>query len=291
MKKIILTLILLLIGCQKENPIELIDDKDDSNLISIQTTSPFTDSLFMVSENDSCGNFDIQHTKFYAKLVTQNILIDRPLQSDSFTTAEAVFYDKNNPIRHNNRIIAFKSFDVGTLRFNAKLMNKFERKIKVNANNDSTIGYRYMLRFNYEHNNMHNWVASGNDLIDSFMIQYSAPSKLRVLNLRPSTIRISQPLYLKWECSNPVIHLYINAEEGTLMQRRLVPILHLKIQNLKGEITIPVKILELLPIKRYSRYLFSFTSENRITRRINGFSDELLLYSASVHSIYINVQP
>lgn len=287
---ILISLLILLNACQKQTPVELVDKTDDSNLINIQPLPPSLDSLYLVSDEDSSGNIGMLNTKFFAKLVYQSIRIDRPFRADSFTTAEAIFFDNKNPIRHNNRIIAYPSFDIGTLRFNNQIMNKFQRRIMIPLRGDSLIGFRYHLRNAYEYNYTNRWSTNGQDSFPPFEFTVNAPPQIRITNLVPGTINISEPLYIKWNCSSPEINLFISTEAGNLLQRQLIPILHLRIKNTKGEITIPVRILELLPVKKYSRYMFTFTSEYKFTREISGYSEKILIYSASVHSIMLNLQ-
>ncbi len=289
--KITISLLLLLNACQKQTPVELVDNTDDSNLINIQTLPPSVDSLYIISGEDSSGNIGMWNSKFFAKMVFQAIRIDRAIKSDSFVIAEAIFFDKNNPIRHNNRTIAYPSFDIGLLRFNNQILNKFQRRIMVPMHGDSAIGYRYHLRNSYEYNYINSWSSSGNDSFPPMEFTINTPAQIRITNLTAGSISVTEPLNIKWNCSNPEINLFISAESGSLLQRQLIPVLHLKIKNTKGEITIPVRILELLPVRKYSRFMFTFTSENKFTREISGYPEKILIYTASVHSIMMNLQP
>lgn len=293
--KIIIITISFLVGlssCQKQTPVELIDDTDDSNLINIQSLPPSVDSLYLISNEDSSGNIGMLNSRFFAKMVYQTIRIDRPIRKDSFITAEAIFLDKKNPIKLNNRIIAYPSLDVGVLKFNNQIMNKLYRKVYIPMHGDSTIGFRYQLRYGFEYNIVNRWSTNGNDSFPPFSFSIDAPSQICVKNLNPGKIiKVTEPLKVKWDCSNPEVNLFISAETGTFLNRQLIPVLQLKIKNVKNEVTIPVRILELLPVKRYSWYIFTFTSENKFTREISGYSEKILIYSASVHSIVLNLQP
>lgn len=296
MKKItvkiyVILLIALIAGCQKPGPIELIDDKDDSKLIDIKSIGSVSDTLFAVSVGDTSGNFGTQNSRYYAKLIYQNIRLDRLLRKDSLINIEAMFFDKDNPIKHNNRIITFPSFDVGVLKFNEDVLNKIPRRLMLPMQGDSLIGYRYQLRKNYELTSTNQWTSTGNGPLNAFDISFSSPPTIRVLNLAPRFINVSEPLNIKWDCTNPIINIYISGEDGNLPTRALMPVMHLQIRNQKGEVTIPVKILELIPIKRFSRFVFSFASEYSRTERIGGFSEDVLVHSSSIHSIFLSVRP
>ncbi len=279
------------VGCQKPGPVELIDDEDDSNLIDIKSTGSVSDTLYAVSVGDTSGNFGAQNSRFYAKLIYQSIRFDRLLRKDSLINAEAIFFDKNKPIKHNNRVIAYPSFDVGVVKINEDALNKIPRRIMLPMRGDTLIGYRYQIRKSYELNTVNEWTATGSGSIGTFDIPFTSPPTIRVLNLTPQLINISEPLNIKWDCTNPIINIFISGEAGDLLARKLVPVMHLQIKNKKGEVTIPVKILELIPIKKFSRFVFSFVSESSQQVRIPGYSEEVLVHSSSVHSILLSVRP
>lgn len=283
--------IIILNSCQKQIPVELVDDTDDSNLINIQSLPTSMDSLYLVLDEDSIGNIGILNSKFFAKMVYQAIRIDKPIRIDSFIRADAIFLDKKNPIKLHNRIIAYPSFDAGILRFNNQIMNKLHRRINIPNRGDSLIGFRYELRNVFEYSILNRWSTNGNDSFPPFDFSINAPPQIRVKNLYPGTIvKTSEPLKVKWDCTNPEVNLFISAEKG-LLQRQIIPVLQLKIKNVKNEVTIPVRILELLPVKRFTRYVFTFTSENKYTKEISGYPEKILIYSASVHSIMLNLHP
>ncbi len=290
-KIFLLIIIAFVLGCQKPGPVELIDDKDDSKLIDIKSTGSVSDTLYAVSVGDTSGNFGAQNSRYYAKLIYQNIRFDRLLRKDSLINAEAIFFDKDNAIKYHNRIITFPSFDVGVLKINDDALNKFPRRMMLPMQGDTLIGYRYQLRKNYELTATNRWTSTGGGSIDAFDISISSPPTIRVLNLPPRFINVSEPLNIKWDCANPIINIFISGEGGDLLNRKLVPVMHLQIRNKKGEVTVPVKILELIPIKRFSRFVFSFVSETSRTVRISGYPEDVLVHSSSVHSIFLSVRP
>lgn len=296
-KIFVILLIALVAGCQKPGPVELIDDQDDSNLIDIKSIGSVSDTLFAVSVGDTSGNIGAQNSRHYAKLIYQNIRFDRLLRKDSLINIEAIFFDKNNPIEFNNRIIAFRSFDVGVLKFNEDVLNKFPRRLMLPMppmlpiQVDTLIGYKYQLRKNYELTSTNRWTSTGNGSINAFDISFTSPPAIRILNLAPWSINQSKPLNIKWECANPKINIYISGEDGNFPTITLTPVMHLQIRNQKGEVTIPVKILELIPVKRFSRFVFSFASEYSRTERVRGYSEDVLVHSSSIHNILVSVRP
>ncbi len=272
-------------GCQKQGPVELIDEGDDSKLIQVQPINNSPDSIFTHSGVDSTGIFGNENARYFAKMFFSAIRYDRPLKRDSIVQAEAIFLDKSKPVRFNGRLIAYRSFDVGVVRLGNLILNKFVHRVPLIPRRDSIIGYRYQVRSEYVYANNYRWQVTGQSGISPFEIQFNTPPEIRVLNLSPRAIRISEPLNIKWSCTNDFINIVISVESGDGLQHQLIPILYLRVRNTKGEITIPVKILEMLPIKKFTKYIFTFSSVSKSTATIIGYPDDVLIHSSSIHNI------
>lgn len=287
-KILILSLISILIfGCQKQGPVELIDDIDDTKLMEVAAISPSFNEAFEPTTIDTTGL--IKPHQYYAKMFFTAIRYERPLKTDSVIQAEAIFYKKSEPIIQQGRIIAYPSYDVGNLSVNSDMLKKILRKLGPFLRD--TLGFRYHLIKPYQLSSNYEWIGTGKSPIDSFRIPFTFPSEIRVLNLRPSFISVSEPLNIKWKCQNPVINLMISAEDDIPPDRTLKPLLHLKIRNTKGGITIPQKILKALPWNKHQKFIFTFSSENRFVTNISGYPDSVLVHSASIHNIVVSLRP
>lgn len=278
-------------GCQKQGPVELIDEEDDSKLIQLQPINNSSDSIFIHSGVDSTGIFGNENARYFAKMFFSAIRYDKPFKRDSLVQAEAIFLDKSKPVRFNGRLIAYRSFDVGVVRLGNLILNKFVHSVPLIPQRDSIIGYRYQVRSEYVYANNYRWQVTGQNGISPFEIQFNTPPEIRVLNLSLRAIRISEPLNMKWRCTNDYINIIISAEPGEGQQYRVIPFLHLRVRNTKGEITIPVKVLGMLPIKKFTRYVFTFSSDSKSTARITGYPDDVLIHSASIHNISLSINP
>jgi len=285
---------LILAGCNTPDPFQLVDETNDSKLIDMKTVGIEPDSLFVGSGVDTSGVPGWGSQRYLGRMVFTNIrygLIDS--SSKNFEQAEAVFLDSSRPILHNGNIMAYPSYNVGILCINSDTLSKIERKIRTPmAMIDTVIGYRYQLRKDYSSTPglTYQWNASGSGGVSSFNFEITAPPELRVTGILPPYVSVPEPLHFKWLCSNPIINIIIS-REGLLQQRTWVPVLHLRIRNVKGEITIPSKILELLP-KRFDRFMFTFSSDRRITKpagAAGGYPYEVLLEAVSIHNILLNV--
>ncbi len=136
----------------------------------------------------------------------------------------------------------------------------------------------------------YSWRGSGNASIGAFNKTGVSAPEMRILEVSPNFVPTQAPMTLRWKCSNTYVNLFISRESNQL-QRAWVPVLHLRIRNIKGEIQIPAKVLEMLPLKRYQRFLFTLTSEAQSIETVPGYADAVLLHSASIHNMLLNVGP
>ena len=279
-------------GCKNTGPVALFDEQDDSKLIELKSVGTVTDSLYLQSGVDSTGLFGAENMKCYGRMIFTGIRFGFPVK-DSLVQAEAVFLDSSAPILHNGRLITYASYDVGTLSIDNDTFDIYPRRIKLPMMvKDTIIGYQYKFKkaYSYHHGHTYHWKGSGRHGIGSFNIPFIPPPEIRITGIVPQYIRVTEPLCLKWDCANQIVDLVIS-REGGLMQRTWAPVLHLRIQNVKSEITIPTKILEILPIKQYQKFLFTFVSDAipPLTAAIGGYGN-ILIRSTSIHNVVLNVQ-
>jgi hypothetical protein len=294
----ILSIIVLVFGCQKPVPVEIVDEQDDSKYIEVTALGNTNDSIFVSSGIDTTGLISLENSKYFAKMIMTGIRYDRTnrfgniIMTESIS-AEAIFLDKSKPIQQNGHLMTYPSFDVGNIKINSDSLSKFQRLIRFQMPVvDSVIGYVYRLRRPYNYEQSYLWSADGKGTIGSFQVAFTPANVIQVLNLPPDTIHTSVPLFIKWQCSNPTINIIISGEEDILYgSRKLKPILILRIKNNKGEITLPVKILQMIPLKQFQRFLFTFSSESKFTTSVSGYPDPVLIHSASIHNILLNVCP
>ncbi len=286
---VIIGIFLIFSGCQKSGPIELADEQGDSRFIEIIATGNVADSLFASSGVDTSG---LLNTRYFGKMYFSHVYYSLQSRSDSFMQAEAIFLDKTKPVEWNGHIIGYASFDIGTLMLENDTIPRLQRKLRLGSLGDSAVGYQYRLRKQYsaEPGNQFRWSGFGNVGIGPFNTIVPSAPEMRVLDINPPFVPTDAPLSFRWRCTNEYVHLFIN-REGEQPQRAWVPVLHLRIRNMNGEVQIPAKVLEMLPMNKYQRFLFTFTSERRSITTISGYSDDVLIHSASIHNVLLNVGP
>lgn len=288
---VLIGILVIISGCQNPGPIELVDERDDSNLIQVIATGGDADSIFATSGVDTSGLFN---SRYFAKMYFSHVYYSLQSRSDSFMQAEAIFLDKTKPVMWNGHMLGYASLDIGDVTLEGDTLPKVQHKMRLGATGDTTAGYQYYMK--HEHStgphDQFQWRGFGNESkgIGAFNESGNSAPSMRVTEIDPPFVPIDAPITLRWRCTNTYVNLFIS-REGNQVQRAWIPLVHLKIRNTKGEILLPAKVLEMLPLKQYPRLLFTLTSEAQSVTNIFGYSDDVLLHSASIHNILLNVGP
>jgi hypothetical protein len=281
----------LLPGCQKPGPIEILDQTDDSDLIDLRQINPVSDTLLAHPGIDTAGPGSTQN--FFGNFTFTAVRYDLPLRSDSFVHAEASLLDRTRPISINGRTIAYPSLDLGSITIDGDTLERVERRIPLMLpGHDTLAGFLYRLKnvTAYSPGSVYHWKASGSSQIGAFDIPFTAALAMNVLDITPRFVSITGPMTVHWVCANPTVTITIS-REGDLLQRQWVPILQMRVSNTKKGVTIPQKILEMLPVRRFQRFLFTFSSDIQFSTHISGYTEDVMIQSASVHNILLSVQP
>jgi hypothetical protein len=286
---VIIGVIFILWGCQKPGPIELVNEQDDSRLIEVIAAGSDADSIYSISGVDTSGLFN---SKYFARMYFSHVYYSLPSRADSFMQAEAIFLDKTKPVEWHGHMLGYASFDVGTVMLESDTIPKIQHTMQLGLIGDTSAGFKYRLRneSSIGPGDEYNWRGTGNAGISAFARTGASAPVVRILEVNPQFVPTNAPLTLRWRCTNTYVNLFIS-REANQVQRAWVPVLHLRIRNTKGEIQLPVKVLEMLPMKQYQRFLFTLTSEAQSVTAIPGYTDEVLLHSASIHNILLNVGP
>jgi hypothetical protein len=123
---VLIGLAVLTNGCRQPSPIEMTDGRDDSGLITMKPVSSGMDSLLVMSTVDSGGP---SGGSYFGRLELSVVRTDYPQRSDSSFRVDAIFLDTAKPVRRNDHIYAYPSFDAGNLVFNADTLARVDRRI------------------------------------------------------------------------------------------------------------------------------------------------------------------
>ncbi len=275
-------------GCQQPSPIEMTDGQDDSGLITMKPVNSAKDSLLVLSTVDSGGP---SGGRYFGRLELSEVRNDFPLRSDSIIRANAIFLDTTLPVNQNGHVLAYPSLDPGSLVLNSDTLTRIERHAPASAaSGDTLIGFQYQLHqpFIDLSSSPLRWTSSGSASIPSFDLTAPPIVRIRVSDISPRYLAADEPLRIRWACANPAVDITIS-RSGEALQRSWVPVVQLRVINVKGEVTIPVKVLELLPLSRYGSFLMTVSSVNERPDSIPGYRDEVLIRSTSIHNILLNV--
>jgi hypothetical protein len=284
----ILWLVGLTGGCRQPSPVELTDQQDDSGLITVASVNTSSDSLLVRSGVDSGG---LASGSYFGRLVLSAIRSDYPLKKDSSLRSEAIFLDPSHPILRNNRVVAYPSVNIGKLVLNSDTLLSVDRHLSPSFG-DTLVGPEYQSRHPYADPTgmTFHWTNSGSGSFPGFDLQAPSVLPIRVTSLSPAYFSPGRPLKIRWNCANPVVNITISRDAGTA-QRSIVPVVQFRVLNRKGEVTVPEKILEILPMNRYKWFLLTVSSDNVVPAAVQGYSHDVLIQSSSIHNILLNVRP
>jgi hypothetical protein len=281
-------LVVLTTGCRQPSPIEMTDGKDDSGLITMKSVGSGMDSLLVMSTVDSGGP---SGGNYFGRLELSVVRNDYLLRSDSSLRVDAIFLDTARPVRRNDHILAYPSFDAGSIVFNADTLSRVDRHVPaMSVPGDTLIGVQYHLVQPYQDFGSAplQWNCAGSSNFPSFGLTAPPLLPIRVTAVSPRYLASDEPVQIRWTCTNPVVDITIS-RPGDGLQRSYVPVVQLRVINVKGEVTIPAKVLEILPLGRYATFLLTVSSVNGNVAGIPGYHDDVLIRSTSIHNIILNV--
>jgi hypothetical protein len=293
---IIIASLFLLVSCDKPAPTQLVDDSN--NDFEIELLNKDLDNEYYNSGSDTSGI--TQNLTGITNLISvSGIKITDKIRTRNFSLAQAMFFDKSKPIKYSNgRLLSYQTMIPGIIKFNGTEANIVPYTIRfrdMGMQKDTLIGNKYLLYnifggfpdpFYFSYNSSVSFeftpLAGGNNL--SFNIQ--TPQEING-NVTLSGKRIAKNLeaLLNWNSgSTKKVTIII----GLMRENQLSSIPIYKIRTTDdGEINIPERFLNQLPLERFEKIVFTFV------RSYEGFhgngSNELLVSSQSIHSIVIDI--
>ena len=287
---VMMGVLLVIMGCNQPESVELIDTNAGSQIIEVRSIDPASDPLLLLPSVDTSG---LAGTGIPLGMVNiTGVRYDGQAPGDSFLHAEAAFVDTTSPLVDINRVVAYRSLDAGTLRVNDDTLARISREVLTSQSAvPRLVGYLYRFNgpYSYQPGVLYTWAGSGSGQMGSFEITIAPGPSIRVLELAPGTISPGFPLTVRWACDNPEVKIIIS-RDGESAQRPWVPLLVLRVKNRAGGCVIPAKILGILPVDRFGRFLLSFVSEVQFTTSISGYPGSVLVRAASIHNKLLNVR-
>jgi hypothetical protein len=276
---------LMIGGCQKQGPVELIDSDGLSQDLELMTLDR-ADTMYEPNDLDDSQFFPPVNRTSMGRLVVQGSLFEVGNEHHEASMAHAIFF-KRIALLGGTVLTAISA---GEIRVDQLGMDVVAKRI-VRAQGDTTVGIQYALvsvdgvggrGFQYLGNHEYQWTGLGGLQIQPFQCTIRSPEKLQITSPQTgSSISASQNLRVRWQGGGKSVEVLIrNAEPGSGRQ----PVMQFRLRSNQGGVLIPSSILRGLPTDR-SEFLFTFSSTEQSTIQIGGYAEEVVVLSRHSHTV------
>lgn len=286
--------ILILAGCQKQGPVELVNEANESPNLELESTIIQNGDAF---EADSAGLLPQPGQRYFGQLVIAGAEFDGPFEHQEASLASATFLDRNSPILVNDEATGFyRTIDAGIIRIDGIILFKLDKVVtRPRSTIRDTVGVYYALYslngvggrgFRYIPNQTYRWQGSGYAPFPSYDISIMTPPRIRVLSPTPrDVVYVTRNLPIRWDGGGRVVRITISSHRPGARPR---PILQMRVLVNRGSVVIPPSILRLLP-NDVDRFVFTVWTENSTITQITGFQDTVLVQAISSHSVLLQI--
>jgi hypothetical protein len=292
--------VVLLGGCHDKTPLEVTSSQpaDDLEVASLQ---PSIETSLAKSTVDTTGVLNTEQSKYFATMLVSGVKYDVGSVRRTVSYSSVAFSDKNHPVELDGRRLGFRGIDLGRVQLNGMDMIGVQRYLHlfsfpIPGGRDTAVGPLYVLanrdgrdakEFNFRGNSKFQWDVSGGIPISSFSVATQTPDEITITSPRStSTISKNEDLRVHWTGKPESFRIVISALRASDIQ----PILQINIKKLDGNITIPAKILGLLPTDTFPTFLFSFISSRTREYVVSAFSEKVFVSASSVHNVVLTLQ-
>ncbi len=287
-----LLLAVLFAGCEKSDPVRLVDPVLDGTLLQVEATPPQNEA-FSPAAQDSPGFFVPSLTSLSGKLIIAGSLYDGPVGHHEASLAKAEFFDRSQPEIDNDDTVGYHSFDLGYVTVDDLPLDRRLITYTNSLQQTDTLGATYALLnrdgfggrgFSYSGRHTYLWRLTGSDSVGAISLSILAPPGIHVTAPTPAdTISVYQNLRMAWSGGGAVVHILISSPG--LLPRNL---LQLRLAANTGSVVLPSRILRLLPPAQ-SRFLFTVISENDTTFRTDRYADNITARVITSHSLLLHL--
>ncbi|MEO8398445.1 MAG: hypothetical protein ABI550_01380 [Ignavibacteriaceae bacterium] len=287
-------LAVFLYGCDKPAPTELIDSRQEDQIEYEIIAKDPTDEFYS-NGTDTSGTENL--TRFTNVISVSGVKISDKSQTVNLSTAQAIFFDKNKPVKSPfGNIIGYQTFILGEVKFNNKRANLAPFRIKFRKGDrnsaDTTLGFQHIL------------YSGRNNNIDPFDYQYSSDVSFELNPLLGQSVSFSIPtppeifanvkVTGKQSNKNLAVHLEWNRGVDFPLEiivggrlkgsDKIISIYRLRTKD-DGSLFIPAKFFNEIPLGSYNGLVFSLIRKYQST--ISERNSELVVLSQSIHSIVV----
>ena len=286
---------LILFGCDKPAPTELIDDTD---FAEYEVLGKDINDEFYSNGFDTTGvTQDLREIPNLIALSGIKVT-DTHGNGDEFSFAQTIFFDRTQKIfSPGGRFLGYRSVIPGIIRFDDKIARVVPFHIRYRENavlHDTTLGNKYVLfsgrkggmdDFRYRHNSLINFRLN---IFFGEEVNFNIPTPIEItgdVELLGSRSNDDLRALLRWNTGDtPDIIIIIGAR---LRNKDLVmPLYGVKTID-DGRLLIPSRFINKIPIQHFDKLVITFIRRFENTFDTNG--GDLLISSQSIHSIIVNL--
>jgi hypothetical protein len=276
-------------------PLELSADQQASDL-EILSLQPSSETGTAKSLVDTTGVLNSEESKFFGTMFISGIKYDAGGTRQRASYSKVNFSDKTQPVERDGKRIGYRAIDVGRVSLDGADMLKVEKILHLPnvpplSKRDTAVGPQYILGnrngLSFRHNSRFEWRVVGNGPIRPFNLSAMTPDELTITSPSASAVVFkNEDLRVQWQGKIGSFRLVVSA----LGNSGVEPLLMLNIKGADHVVTIPAKVLALLPTDSFRTYVFSFISSNTSRVLVDQFPDEILVVAASVHNLVLTVE-
>ncbi len=287
---------LLIYGCNKPAPTELIQDSqttDDAAQVEVITKNINDQSYSNGYDSTGVADSLIGHANI---IYVSGIKITSKEGTLNTSLAEAIFFDKSKPVKVGGLLIGYRTITPGIIQFNTHRARLIPLRVRIrNSTADTSLGLMYYLYsgkrmlvdpFQYEYNS--NIDFQFNPLIGS-NVNFKIPTPPEITGNIIVEGKRNNNLKVILEWSHPVPELQIEIIIGAVVRtnRNIFPLYRVKTKD-DGKFLIPVNLINQIPTDRFNKIAITLIRKYEKYENNGGNRNDIYILSQSVHTIIID---
>jgi len=288
----VIVLTLAAAGCQKQGPVDLIND--DGPPIIVSPMPPPPEGAFGTEDIDTTRLFPPVESKVLGQLIVGGSVYDSPAQHHEASLARAIFFDRNTPIIINSVTVGYKTLDAGNVSIDdVPLYPRNKTLYLASIPIDTLLGLQYSLvskdgvggrGFQFLGGHAYQWKVSG---FGTFSTNVGSPPVLHIDFPGPNdSVSLAHNLRVRWTGGGNSIRILISQVQAGVRTRALV---RLRLNSNQGGTVIPPALLQIL--RNEQSALFTFSSEDTTTTTASGYPDRIRVTTSTTHNLLLSIRP
>ncbi len=286
---------LLILGCDKPAPTELVQDQ---NQLQVQVIAKDTQDEFYSNGFDTTGVVSdlskLQNviTVTGAKITYQNFTAKASL-------AQTIFFDMKMPVHtQHGRIVGYRTVTPGTVKFNGITAKQIPLRVMFRDHGsfgDSLLGDRYVLYsgrnnnvnpFNYTAGSFVSYFFKPDSMGRAVSFNIRTPAEINAnVKIKGSRKNNNLEATLEWDNSSAdPVEIILGA--WVRNSNLAFPLYRIKPKD-NGRVKLPASLLNSIPQDKFDKFIFTFIRRNEGTQPF--LNDRLHIKSQTIHTIIVDI--